>query len=79
MPNERSTYWVQPSEKSGDWKVKREGGSRASGTFERKSEAIAFAKEQAKKSALGQVKIQNGEGKIEREFTYGKDPRSKKG
>jgi hypothetical protein len=78
MADERKVYWVEPAP-SGSWKVKREGGSRASGTFERKSEAIAFAKEQAKKGPLGQVKIQNGKGRIEREYTYGKDPRSRKG
>jgi hypothetical protein len=79
MATERTVYWVQPGSQKGSWRVQKQGGSRASGTFEKKSEAITFAKEQAKKTGLGQVRIQNGEGRIEREFTYGKDPRSKKG
>jgi hypothetical protein len=57
--------WVPPAAKKGSWRVQKEGGSRASGTFDKKSEAISFAKEQAKKTGLGQIKIQNGEGRIE--------------
>jgi hypothetical protein len=60
MDTERRIYWVQPATTRGSWKVQKEGGSRASGTFEKMSEAISFAKEQAKKTGLGQVKIQNG-------------------
>jgi hypothetical protein len=78
MATERTVYWVQPA-KNGDWRVQKQGGTRASGTFAKKSEAISFAKAQAKKAGLGQVRIQNEEGRIQQEFTYDKDPRSKKG
>lgn len=70
---------MQPGS-SGSWKVKSEGGARRIGAlFAKKSEAIGFAKDRAKKDPVGLVKIQNREGVFEREFTYGKvRPRSRK-
>lgn len=56
------------------WEVKLAGGKRASAVKKLKSHAIAYAKELAKKAPLGQVKIHGTDGKIQREFTYGKDP-----
>ena len=42
-------------------------------------EAIARAKELAKKSGLGQVRVQGENGEFESEWTYGKDPRRSPG
>ena len=47
---------------------------KASGSHDTKAEAIARAKELAKKQALGQVIIHKQDGTIQTEHTYGKDP-----
>jgi hypothetical protein len=62
----------------GQWAVKVEGGS-VTGTFDRKTEAEDAARESAKGAALGQVIVHGSDGTIEKEWTYGEDPRSKKG
>ncbi|NDY41590.1 DUF2188 domain-containing protein [Dissulfurirhabdus thermomarina] len=58
----------------GGWNVKEENASRASSSHDTKAEAIARAKESAKKQALGQVIIHKQDGTIQTEHTYGKDP-----
>lgn len=73
MGPKRVTYHVTPT-KDGDWKTKRSGADRAAGIHENKSDAIAQAKELAKKQPLGQVKVHGKEGDIQTEYTYGKDP-----
>jgi hypothetical protein len=72
MSNKRVKYWVSPE--GDDWRVQREGADRASGVFEDKTDAIARAKELAKAQPLGQIIIQRGDGQIQTEHTYGKDP-----
>ncbi|QSR88271.1 DUF2188 domain-containing protein [Methylacidiphilum caldifontis] len=67
------TYHVTPRT-DGGWNVKEENGSRASSSHDTKTEAIALAKELAKKQALGQVIIHKQGGTIQTEHTYGKDP-----
>ena len=78
MAKKRDVYHVTPSS-NGGWNVKKEGNQRASGHYDRKTDAIARGKELAKKSALGQIKIHKQDGKIQTEYTYGNDPRSSKG
>ncbi|HIQ05171.1 MAG TPA: DUF2188 domain-containing protein, partial [Anaerolineae bacterium] len=46
----------------GGWNVKEENASRASSSHDTKAEAIARAKELAKKQALGQVIIHKQDG-----------------
>lgn len=70
---ERATYWVSPTDRK-EWKVKLEGAKRASAVFDDKADAIARAKALAKAQPLGQVVIQRGDGQIQTEHTYGKDP-----
>lgn len=60
------------------WAVQVEGGS-VSGTFDRKTDAEDSARESAKEASLGQVIVHGSDGTIEKEWTYGEDPRSKKG
>ncbi len=72
MPK-RKTYHVTPRT-DGGWNVKKENASRASSSHDTKTEAIARAKELAKKQALGQVIIHKQDGMIQTEHTYGKDP-----
>jgi hypothetical protein len=66
---------VKPRSKILGWEVKSAGAKRAAAVLPMKSKAIARAKELAKKAPLGQVIIHGKDGKIQREFTYGKDPK----
>ncbi len=72
--SERKVVWVSPHG-DGSWNAKSQGAERAAGNFQNKSDAIERAKEIAKNASLGQVKIQNEKGRIQTEYTYGKDPR----
>lgn len=74
----RVRYQVLPTE-SGNWKVQKTGGQRASAVEENKQAAIERASELAKKAPLGQVVIHKGDGTIQKEYTYGSDPRKTKG
>jgi hypothetical protein len=79
MPKKRNVYYVSPNKKRGGWDVQKEGAKRAQKHFDTKSPAIKLGKELAKGSELGQLKIQKQDGKIQTEYTYGKDPRETKG
>ncbi len=74
----RKTYHVTPSS-NGDWKVKAEGNTRASGLHDTKVDALEQAKILAKSHTLGQVVVHGTDGKIQTEYTYGKDPYPPKG
>jgi|FLYL01.1.fsa_nt_gi hypothetical protein len=74
----RVKYHVTPTGK-GDWKVKREGTSRADSVHSNKSDAVDRAKELAKSNPLGQVIIHGQDNKIQTEHTYEKDPYPPKG
>lgn len=75
----RTVVHVVPNKKKGGWDVKKEGGKRPSAHADRKSDAVARGKELAKKVPLGQIKIHKQDGKIQTEYTYGKDPHPPKG
>jgi hypothetical protein len=68
----RRIYHVTPS--GDDWKVKERGAERAVKILEDKSDALKLAKELAQSTKLGQVIIHRGDGTIQTEHTYGKDP-----
>lgn len=74
----RKVYHVTPAG-DGDWKVKREGASRADSVHEGKADAVDRAKDLAKEASLGQIIIHGQDGKIKTEHTYGKDPYPPKG
>lgn len=74
----RVQYRVLPTD-GGDWKVKKTGGQRASAVEQNKQIAIERATELAKKAPLGQVVIHKQDMKIQKEYTYGKDPRKYRG
>jgi len=74
----RKTYHVIPRT-NGGWNVKLENASRASSSHETKADAVARARELAKRQALGQVIIHKQDGTIQTEHTYGKDPYPPKG
>jgi hypothetical protein len=73
----RKIVLVLPS--NGNWKVKTQGAEKAYRIVENKLEAIKIASGIAKNAELGQVKIWKENGKIEKEYTYGKDPEKIKG
>jgi hypothetical protein len=74
----RKVYHVVPN-RGGGWDVKKEGGQKASGHFDKKSEAVERGKELAKSGPLGQIKIHKKDGKIQTEHTYRQDPEKYKG
>lgn len=74
----RTQYRVLPTD-SGNWKVQKTGGQRASAVVENKADAVQEASRLAQKAPLGQVVIHKGDGTIQKEYTYGKDPRKSKG
>ena len=69
----RTVTYVGPGKKGG-WNVKRQGGQRSSGHFDKKDDAIDYSRQLAKKAGLGQLKIQKQDGTFQKEYTYGKDP-----
>lgn len=73
----RKIYHVVPGEKC--WLVKEQKNKNHSGKFRLKTEAIARAKELAKRARLGQVIIHKKDGKIQTEYTYGDDPKGTRG
>ena len=71
--SKREIYYVSPHGR--EWQVKKEKGKKASSVHATKEEAIEEAKRLAKRTGLGQVKIQKKDGTFQIEYTYGKDPR----
>jgi Uncharacterized protein conserved in bacteria (DUF2188) len=69
----RTKHHVTPTGK-GNWKVKREGTSRADSVHEQKSDAVARARALVKSSKPSQMIIHGRDGKIQTEHTYGPDP-----
>lgn len=74
MAPKRVVYVVEPR-RGGDWAAQRRGSERAATVTENKFEAINEARRLAQQHALSQVVIKGENGRIEREYTYGKDPR----
>ena len=70
----RTKYHVVPRSR-GRWGVIKEGNERASLVFENKAQAIKYARKLIKNTKLGQILIHGRDGKIQKEYTYGQDPR----
>ncbi len=69
---ERVSYDVSP--RGEQWAVTRRGASRASAVMDDKREAVERARELAKGWRESQVVVRKGDGRIQTEYTYGKDP-----
>ena len=67
---------VVPS--GGRWAVRSSGATRASKTFGSQEEAIADAREKAKKQK-GELYIHGKDGRIRERSSYGRDPYPPKG
>ncbi|WP_202943642.1 DUF2188 domain-containing protein [Candidatus Methylacidiphilum infernorum] len=72
MPRHKTCHVTHRTD--GGWNVKVENASRLSSSHNSKAEAIAHAKESAKKKALGEVIIHKQDSTIQTEHPYGKDP-----
>jgi hypothetical protein len=76
MTKARKVVIVEPA-KDG-WIVQEQRGAVLS-THRTKAKAVAAGKAVAKRAPLGQIKIMKANGRIQTEYTYGEDPRSKRG
>jgi hypothetical protein len=74
MTPKRVVYVVEPRD-GGKWAAQRRGTERAATVEENKAPAIDEARRLAQKHPLSQVVIKDEKGKIQREYTYGEDPR----
>lgn len=76
--SKRVVYDVEPRA-GGEWAAQRRGTERAAVVTENKSDAVNEARRLAQQNTLGQVVIHKDDGTIQREYTYGKDPRRSPG
>ncbi len=75
---ERLVYHVVPNSSAEKWVVSQENAEFRR-EFDTKEEALEFAKERARQTELGQVKVHKKDGNMEYESTYGEDPRRSPG
>ncbi len=75
-----SNYHVSKDKTSGNWKIQKEGGQKASGYAETQREAEKIAKQYSANSGGGEVRIHGINGKISDSDTVkpGNDPKSTK-
>ena len=64
----RKVYHVAP--KDDRWEIKAEGAQRATKLTDTKKEAVAAAKEMAKRQLPSQLIVHKTDGTIQHEFTY---------
>jgi hypothetical protein len=76
--SERKVYHVSPDAAAERWVVSQENAEFRR-EFDRKEEAVDFAKERAQEAELGQVKVHRKDGNMEYESTYGEDPTNSPG
>lgn len=73
----RKTYHVTRG--TAGWRVIRADAKRPTNVLRRKVDAVERAKVLAKRFSRGQVKVHGVDGKLQAEYTYGKDPRRFRG
>ena len=74
---QKPTHHVLPSDDG--WKVKPEGGSRATSVHSTQAYAVAAATARARERGQGSVVIRRPDGRIREERTFGEDPPESKG
>lgn len=74
----RVVYDVEPRP-NGEWATQRRGTERAAAVTENKTDAITEARRLAQQHPLSQVVIRGADGRIQREYTYGEDPKRSPG
>jgi hypothetical protein len=76
----RRVMVVSPNRRSGGWDTHPQSGSTGPRSHHlSKPPAVTAARRAAKAAPLGQVKIQKQNGRLQTEYTYGRDPRRRKG
>lgn len=71
----RTVYDLHPCK--GGWEVKMDGQGEK--TYERKSDALSAARQMAKGNMPSQLRVHGSNGRLQSEYTYGGDPRHRKG
>jgi len=71
--NGREVYHVVPDSSAERWVVSQENNEFRR-EFDRKEDAVDFARERARAAKLGQIKVHKQDGNMEYESTYGEDP-----
>ena len=71
--NSREVYHVVPDSSAERWVVSQENND-FKREFDRKEDAVEFARGKAKSAQLGQIKVHKQDGNMEFESTYGEDP-----
>jgi hypothetical protein len=74
---DRTVYHVTPN--ANGWQVKQQRSDATEVLVDNKDNAVNHARELALANQPSQVIVHTRDGKIEREHTYGDDPRSSKG
>lgn len=69
---------VVPSREKGGWTVKKSGSTKASKSFDKKSDAVRYARELSRKEQT-ELYIHKKDGRIQDRNSYGKDPFPPKG
>jgi uncharacterized protein YdaT len=77
MGTTATQIFVEPRP-DGRWAVKKGGSQRASRVMDRKDDAVARAREQARRQHAELV-VMGADGRIQRKDSHGNDPRSIKG
>lgn len=77
-PTQVHVVWIKKGNSAPSWHIKTKGKYLTTCGYERKQEAVVWAKSYAK-SSRGELVIQNKNGRISRKHSYGNDPRHIKG
>jgi hypothetical protein len=73
----RTVLTVGPAVGKG-WEVTNDGQGSPQ-RFDRKEEAVKWARQRARSVAPSQLRVKGANGRIQTEYTYGSDPRDTKG
>lgn len=68
----KKTNHVIPSEKQGEWAVKKSGSIKTSKSFSRKEDAVKYGRELSRKEET-ELYIHKKNGLIQERYSYGKD------
>lgn len=64
---------VVPSREKGGWAVRKSGSTRVSKSFDKKSDAVKYARELSRKEKT-ELYIHKKDGRIQDRNSYGRDP-----
>ncbi len=70
---ERMVYHVMPAQPGG-WNVKQDNSAKVLGTHRSRTEALVQARELALAATYSLLVVHDREGKVEKEYNYGRRP-----